>query len=115
MFPVDVPACGCHCSHAFVGQNKYRGVGGPDGAVSVFGKGALEPCGALGKGGLGGLILCALGPNAVRPGLGGLVGGWVRLTRSSPDESDSLSDSGIWQLLNGAGIDCVNFDLFTGN
>ena len=37
------------------------------------------------------------------------------MTRSSPDESDSLSDSGIWQLLNGAGIDCVNFDSFAGN
>ena len=48
-------------------------------------------------------------------GLGcGLVGGWARLTRSSPDESDSLSDSGIWQSLDGAGIDCVNFDSFAG-
>ena len=27
--------------------------------------------------------------------LGGLVGGWARLTRYSPDESDLLSDSGI--------------------
>ena len=26
-------------------------------------------------------------------GLGGLVGGWTSLTRSSPDELDSLSDS----------------------
>ena len=23
MFPVEGPACGCHCSHAFVGQNEY--------------------------------------------------------------------------------------------
>ena len=30
-------------------------------------------------------------PDAGRPGLGGLVGGWARLTKSSPDESDSLS------------------------
>ena len=49
-------------------------------------------------------------------GLGcGLVGGWARLTKSSPDESDSLSDSGNWQSLNGARIDCVNFNSFAGN
>ena len=115
MFPLDDPACGCHCSHAFVGWNEYRGAGGCDGAVSVSGKGVLEPHGALGKGGLGGLILCVLGPDAVRPGLIGLVGGWARLTRSSPDESDSLSDSGIWWSLDGTRIDCVNFNSFAGN
>ena len=49
------------------------------------------------------------------PGLGGLVGGWARLTRSSPNESDSLSNSGILQLLNGAGVGCANFISFTGN
>ena len=37
---------------------------------------------------------CADCPNAGRPGIGGLVGGWARLTKSSPNESDSLSDSG---------------------
>ena len=47
--------------------------------------------------------------------MGGIAGGWARVTRSSPDESDSLSDSGDWQLLSGAGIDCVNFDSFAGN
>ena len=81
----------------------------------MSGKGALEPRGALGKGGLGDPVLWGFGPGAVWPGVGGLSGGWARLTRSSPDESDSLSDSGIWRLLNGAGINCVNFDLFTGN
>ena len=64
----------------------------------MSGKGALEPCGAQGgaRGGLGGLALwdnCAGCPNAGKPGLGDLLGGWARLTRSSPDESDSLSDS----------------------
>ena len=81
----------------------------------MSGKGALEPRGALGKGGLGGLMLWEHGPDAVWPGVGGLVGGWARLTRSSPNESDSLSDSGIWQSLTGAGVDCVNFDSFAGN
>ena len=59
-----------------------------------------------------GMVVC---PDADRPGLGGLVGGWARLTRSSPDESDLLSDSGIWQLLNGAGVGCANFISFTEN
>ena len=39
-------------------------------------------------------------PDAGRPWLGGLVGGWARLTKSSPNELDSLSDSGIWLSLN---------------
>ena len=42
------------------------------------------------------------------------MGGWARLTRYSPDESDLLSDSGIWWLLNGARIGCANFDSFAG-
>ena len=108
MFPVEGPACGCHCSHAVVGQNEYQGAGGCNRVVSVSDKGALEPLGALGKGGVRGLA-------AVWPGVSGLMGGWARLTRSSPDESDSLSDSGIWRSLNGAGFDCVNFNSFTGN
>ena len=68
-------------------------------AVSVSGKGALEPCGACGgaMGGLRGLALWDLGafdPDAGRPGLCGLVGGWSRLTKSSPNESDSLEFGG---------------------
>ena len=74
----------------------------------MSGKGALEPLGALGNCGVRGLA-------AVWPGVNGLTGGWARLTRSSPDELDSLSDSGIWQSLCGAGFDCVNFDSFAGN
>ena len=46
----------------------------------MSGNGAFEPCGAWGgaKGGLGGLALWdgnTVGPDAGRPGLGGLVGG----------------------------------------
>ena len=52
MFPLDVLACGCCCSHAFVGWNEYQGVGLGNGAVSMSGRGVLEPCGALGRGGL---------------------------------------------------------------
>ena len=86
----------------------------------MFGKGVLEPHGAHGgaRGGLGGLALwdsitgC---PDADLPGLGGLCGRWARLTRSSPNESDLLSDSGIWQSLNGTRINHFDFNSFTGN
>ena len=61
----------------------------------MSGKVVFDPRGALGKGGLGGLGCWGFDPDAVWPGIGGSVGGWARLTRSSPDESDSLSDSGI--------------------
>ena len=59
------------------------------------GKGAFKPLSAH-----GGVRGCAPWdgnagcPNANWPGLSGLVGGWARLTKSSPNESDSLSDSG---------------------
>ena len=118
MFPYEDPACGCLCSCAFVGWNEYRGTGGCNSAVSVSGKGVLEPLGAHGgeMGGFKGPALWGhVDPDAGWPGLGGLVGAWARLTRSSPDESDSLSDSGIWQSLNGARTNCVSFDSFTGN
>ena len=98
MLPVDAPACSRCCSHALVGRNEYQGTRGS--------KGVFEPHGALGKGGLEGLMLWEVCPNAVWPGVSGLVGGWARLARSRPDESDSLSGSEIWQSLNGAGIDC---------
>ena len=120
IFLYEDPACGCHCSHAFVGWNKYQGAGGCDRAVSMSGKGALEPLSAWGgaMGGLGGLALwdCVLDdPDAGRPGLDGLVAGWATLTKSSPDESDLLSDSGIWWSLNGAGTNCVDLNSFAGN
>ena len=85
----------------------------------MSGKGVLDPHGTWGGAmdGLGGLTLqdgIAQSPDADCPGLGGLVGGWARLTRSSPDESDSLSDSGIWWLLNGTRIGNANFNSFAG-
>ena len=72
---------------------------GGSGALTTPGKDLREPYGAKGgaRGGLGGPDSwdCIAGcPNADWPGLGGLVGGWARLTRSSPDESDSLSEFG---------------------
>ena len=54
-------------------------------------------------------------PNADRPGLGGLMGGWARLTRSSANKSDSLSDSGIWWSLDGSRVGCSSFVSFAGN
>ena len=48
------------------------------------------------------------------PGLGGLVGGWTSLTRSSPDESDSLSDLRNWPSLDGAKSDCASIVSFAG-
>ena len=45
----------------------------------------------------------------------GLVGGWARLTKSSPNESDLLSDSGIWWSHNGTRTNCVDLNSFTGN
>ena len=80
----------------------------------MSGQGALEPLSAWGgeMGGLRGLTLwhlCGVDPDAGRP-----VGGWARLTKSSPDESDSLSDSGIWWLLNGTRTGHANFNSFAG-
>ena len=75
---------------------------------SVLGKGVKGRHGACGVDGLGDL-------NAVCCGVGGIAGGWARVTGSSPDESDSLSDSGDWWLPDGTGIDCVNFNSFAGN
>ena len=43
------------------------------------------------------------------------LGGWAGFAKSSPNESDSLSDSGIWWSLNGTRIDCVDLDSFAGN
>ena len=120
IFPCEGPGCDCLCSCAFVGRNEYRGVGGCNGAVSMSGIGVLELLGTQGGaiGGLRCLVLWDLfnvDPDAGRPGLGGLVGGWARLAKSSPDESDSLSDSGIWRSLIHARTNFVAFDSFAGN
>ena len=80
----------------------------------MSGKGALDPRGTLGKDGDEGPALGGVCPDAVWPGLSGVLGGWARLTKSSPDESDSLSDSGILRSLDGTRIDCVIFDSFAG-
>ena len=48
-------------------------------------------------GGFGWVCFCDL--NADRPGLGGLEGGWAGVTSSSPNVSDSLSDSEIGRSL----------------
>ena len=114
--PAWLPLINC----SLVGQNEYWGWGGSSGAVSTPGKGLREPLGAHGgaRGGLWGLddwdsiTGC---PNADKPRLGGLVGGWARLTRSSPDELDLLSDSWIWWSLNGARVGCADFISFAGN
>ena len=42
------------------------------------------------------------------------MGGWASLTRASPNELDSVSDSGIWQLLDGAGPGCASVISFAG-
>ena len=50
-----------------------------------------------------------------QPGLGGLVGGWTSLTKSNPDESDSLFDLRNWQSLDGARFGCASIISFAGN
>ena len=92
MFDVDDPGCGCLCSLAFVLRSEYQGATGGIGADPVSGKGVWGLLGACGIGGLGGLARWELGPNAVWCGVGGFAGGWARVTRSSPDESESLSE-----------------------
>ena len=114
--PAWLPLINC----SLVGWSEYQGVRGFSGAVSLSGKGLVVPFGASGgeRGMPWGIDswdngVCCL--DADRPGLGGLVGDWARLTKSNPNELDSLSDSGIWWLLNGARVDCVNFISFAGN
>ena len=114
MFNGDDPGCGCLCSLAFVWRSEYRGAMGVIGAGPASGKGMWGLLGACGVWGLGDLARWELGPNAVWCGEGGIVGGWARVTKSSPNESDSLLDSGDWWSLDGTGIDCVNFDSFAG-
>ena len=50
----------------------------------------------------------------VQIGLGGLVGSWTSLTRSNPDESDSLPDLRNWWSLNGARSGCASIISFAG-
>ena len=117
MFPYEDPACHCHCSHAFVGWNKYQCAWGCDGAVSVSGKGVYNPHGTCGgaMGGLQGVILwdpVAVDPDAGRLGLGGLGEDWAGMPNSSPNLSDSLSDSEIGRSFCDAWLVVASF---TGN
>ena len=59
--------------------------------------------------------VCFCDLDADRPGLGGLEGGWAGMTSSSPELSDSLSDSEIGWSLNGARFNFFNFTSFAGN
>ena len=56
------------------------------------------PCGTAG-GAMGGFGWVFLVDGANLPGLGGHGGGWVGMTNSSPDWSESLSDSEIGRSL----------------
>ena len=107
----DVPTCGSLAKHCFVGQSEYWGVGGCSGAVSTYG--SANVLHGTGGGAAGGNIAGQL--SADWPGLGGLVGGWASLTKSSPNESDSLSNSGSWWSLKDARSDCVSIISITGN
>ena len=96
-------------------------MGGCNGAVSTSGK--AEVLHGTGGGATGGALgMDIAGPLGVVtvghvdwPGLSGLVGGWTSLTRSNPDESDSLSNSRIWWSLNGARSGCASIISFAGN
>ena len=113
MLPWEGPACCCLSVYALVCCNEYQGVSGNSGAVSTSGNSLC--CHGNGGGTMG---ICGIdtGHACVDwPGLGGLVGGWASLTRSSPSESDSMSDKEIIQLLSGTGVDRVNWVSFAGN
>ena len=89
--------CGSWVSHSFVGHKEYHGLGGSGIAGSWPDLEGCAPVGTCGgaMGGFGRACVwgfCAVWLGADWPGLGGLVGGWARMTRSSPELSDSLSD-----------------------
>ena len=89
----EVLACGCLSVRAFICCNEYQGVGGCNGAVSTSGSSLCL------HGNAGGAMGACEGKTACHcanwPGLGGLVGGWASLTRSSPRVSDLLSNEEI--------------------
>ena len=107
-----------NCS--LVGQREYHGLGGLDTAGTWPDLEGYAPVGIHGgtMGEFGWVCIwgfCAVCINADRAGLGDLVGGWAGLTSSSPDVSDSLSDSEIGGLLNGTRFHFVNITSFAGN
>ena len=82
MLSWEGPACCCLSVHALVGHNEYRGATGCCGVSSTSGKSLClqgNGGGAIGDCHGDGVHRCV-----DRPGLGGLVGGWASLTRSSP-------------------------------
>ena len=74
--------------------------------------------GGAARGVLNGDITGLLGPVTAgcvdQPGLGGLVGCWISLTKSNPDESDLLSDSRNWQSPDGARYGCASIVSLAG-
>ena len=109
----EVPACGCLFVRAFVCHNEYRGVGGCCGAVSTSGRFLC----LHGNGG-GAIGWCSSDTDVCcvdQPGLGGLVGGWASLTRSSPGVLESLFNKEIVWLLTGTSVGCANEVSFAGD
>ena len=105
----------------FVWMKRTSRCWGSSGAVSASGNAdVLHGTGGGATGGaLQGDIAGPLGAGtavvAGWPGLGGLVGGWTNLTRSSPDESDSLSDSWNWWSFSDVISGCAKIVSFAGN
>ena len=94
-----------------MGHREYRGVGtsGPAG-----GGPDLEGCTPYGTAGgaMGGFRWVCFFGDADWPGLGGLGHDWAGMTSSSPDVSDSLSDSEIGGSFSDARLIVASF---TGN
>ena len=106
-------ACCCLSLCALVCHKEYWGAGGFNcGAVSTSGR-------AICLFGIGGGISGCDGDTGCHcvdwPGLGGLIGGWASLTRSSPKLLDSLSNEDIVWSLTGTNVGCANEDSLTGN
>ena len=102
-------------NHSFVAWREYHGLGGSGIAGPWPDPGGCTPCGTAG-GAMGGFRwVCFCDLNADRPGLSGLEGGWAGVTISSPELSDSLSDSEIGGAFKDTQFNFVNFTSFTGN
>ena len=122
---IDDLTCACLSSLPLVGWKEYWGVGGCSGAVSMSGNAEVlhgnagsaagSKTGDTIRGDITGPLDVDTAGGADQPGLGGLVGGWASLTRSSPNESDLLSDSENWWLLNGTRSGCASIISFAGN
>ena len=116
---LSLEGCGRWANCSLVGQKEYCGLGG-SGIAGPWPD--LEGCAPVGTtGAMGGFRrVCDWGCftvclDADWPGLGGHVGGWAGMTRSSPEWSDSLLDSEIGWLLDGTRFDFFNIISFTWN